>query len=195
MSTADAAPVLARARRRLIPFLFLLYIVAYLDRINVGFAALQMNQALGFSAATYGFGAGIFFLSYVLFEIPSNVILARVGARLWIARIMITWGLVSSGMMFVRGVPGFYTLRFLLGLAEAGFFPGIIFYFTRWFPARERARTIATFMTATLTAGVIGAPISGALLSIHAAGLAGWQWLFLPEGVPAVALGVVVLFV
>jgi ACS family tartrate transporter-like MFS transporter len=191
----DAAPVLAKARRRLIPFLFLLYIVAYLDRINVGFAALQMNQALGFSASTYGFGAGIFFLSYVLFEIPSNVILARVGARLWIARIMVTWGLVSSGMMFVRGVTGFYTLRFLLGLAEAGFFPGIIFYFTRWFPARERARTIATFMTATLTAGVIGAPISGALLSIHRLGLAGWQWLFVLEGLPAIVLGVVVLFV
>src|SRR4030081_2667415 len=143
----DAAPVLAKARRRLIPFLFLLYIVAYLDRINVGFAALQMNQTLGFSDATYGFGAGIFFLSYVLFEIPSNVILARIGARLWIARILITWGLVSSAMMFVRGPSGFYTLRFLLGLAEAGFFPGLIFYLTRWFPVRERARTIAAFMT------------------------------------------------
>jgi ACS family tartrate transporter-like MFS transporter len=195
MPPADVAAVLTKARRRLIPFLFLLYIVAYLDRINVGFAALQMNQALGFSASTYGFGAGIFFLSYVLFEIPSNVALARFGARLWIARIMITWGLVSSGMMFVRGATGFYTLRFLLGLAEAGFFPGIIFYFTRWFPPRERARTIATFMTATLSAGVIGAPISGALLSIRGLGLAGWQWLFVLEGVPAVVLGVVVLFV
>jgi MFS transporter, ACS family, tartrate transporter len=192
---ADVAPILAKARRRLIPFLFLLYIVAYLDRINVGFAALQMNEALGFSASTYGFGAGIFFLSYVLFEIPSNIILARVGARIWIARIMITWGLVSSATMFVRSAQGFYTLRFLLGLAEAGFFPGIIFYFTRWFPARERARTVATFMTATLTAGVIGAPVSGALLSLHAGGLAGWQWLFLLEGLPAVVLGVVVLFV
>jgi MFS family permease len=185
---------LAKARRRLIPFLFLLYIVAYLDRINVGFAALQMNQALGFSATTYGFGAGIFFLSYVLFEIPSNVILARVGARLWIARIMITWGLVSSSMMFVRSASGFYTLRFLLGLAEAGFFPGVIFYLTRWFPARERARTIAAFMTAILIAGVIGGPISGALLTFDGVGgLAGWQWLFLLEGLPAVVLGVVVL--
>ena len=185
---------LAKARRRLIPFLFLLYIVAYLDRINVGFAALQMNQALGFSATTYGFGAGIFFLSYVLFEIPSNVILARVGARLWIARIMITWGLVSSSMMFVRSASGFYTLRFLLGLAEAGFFPGVIFYLTRWFPARERARTIAAFMTAILIAGVIGGPISGALLTFDGVGgLAGWQWLFLLEGFPAVVLGVVVL--
>ncbi|MGH9139948.1 MAG: MFS transporter [Vicinamibacterales bacterium] len=185
---------LGRVRRRLIPFLFLLYIVAYLDRINVGFAALQMNQALGFSATVYGFGAGIFFLSYVLFEIPSNVILARVGARLWIARIMISWGIVSSATMFVRSASGFYALRFLLGLAEAGFFPGIIFYLTRWFPARERARTIAAFMTATLVAGVIGGPISGAVLSLHGAGgLAGWQWLFLLEGLPSIVLGVVVL--
>jgi ACS family tartrate transporter-like MFS transporter len=190
----EIARVVAKARRRLIPFLFLLYIVAYLDRINVGFAALQMNQALGFSATVYGFGAGVFFLSYVLFEIPSNVILARVGARLWIARIMISWGLVSSAMMFVRSASGFYALRFLLGLAEAGFFPGLIFYLTRWFPARERARTIAAFMTATLIAGVIGGPISGTLLSLHGAGgLAGWQWLFLLEGVPSIVLGAVVL--
>jgi ACS family tartrate transporter-like MFS transporter len=190
----DVAIVLAKARRRLIPFLFLLYIAAYLDRINVGFAALQMNQALGFSSTVYGFGAGIFFLSYVLFEIPSSVILARVGARLWIARIMITWGLVSSAMMFVHSASGFYTLRFLLGLAEAGFFPGIIFYLTQWFPARERARAIAAFMTATLIAGLVGGPISGALLSLHGAGgLAGWQWLFLIEGVPSIVLGLVVL--
>ena len=190
---ADAAPVLAKTRRRLIPFLFLLYIVAYLDRINVGFAALQMNQALGFSPTIYGFGAGIFFLSYVLFEIPSNVILSRVGARIWIARIMISWGIVSSAMMFVQGVTGFYTLRFLLGMAEAGFFPGIIYYLTRWFPIRERARTIAAFMTATLIAGVIGGPLSGALLSFDGFGLAGWQWLFLLEGLPAIVLGVFVL--
>jgi len=191
---ADAGRVLARARRRLIPFLFLLYIVAYLDRINVGFAALQMNAALGFSATTYGFGAGVFFLSYTLFEIPSNVILARVGARLWIARIMITWGIVSSAMMLVRGPAAFYTLRFLLGAAEAGFFPGMIYYLTRWFPARERARTVAAFMTATLTAGIIGGPVSGALLSLDgASGLAGWQWLFLVEGAPAIVLGLVVL--
>ncbi len=191
---ADLERAVSKARRRLIPFLFLLYLVAYLDRINVGFASLQMNQALGFSATTYGFGAGIFFLSYVLFEIPSNVILARVGARLWIARIMISWGLVSSAMMFVRSAGGFYTLRFLLGLAEAGFFPGLIFYLTRWFPVRERARTVAAFMTATLIAGVVGGPISGALLSMHGTGgLQGWQWLFLLEGLPAIVLGVVVL--
>jgi MFS transporter, ACS family, tartrate transporter len=188
------ASALAKTRRRQIPFLFLLYIVAYLDRINVGFASLQMNHALGFSATTYGFGAGIFFVSYVLFEVPSNIILARVGARLWIARIMISWGLVSSAMMFVRSAESFYVLRFLLGVAEAGFFPGIIFYLTRWFPPRERARTIAAFMTATLVAGVVGGPISGALLSLDGrAGIAGWQWLFLVEGVPAIVLGFVVL--
>jgi MFS transporter, ACS family, tartrate transporter len=190
----DSGRVVAKVRRRLIPFLFLLYIVAYLDRINVGFAALQMNASLGFSATVYGLGAGIFFLSYTLFEIPSNVILARIGARLWIARIMISWGLVSSAMMFVRTAPAFYALRFLLGAAEAGFFPGIIFYLTLWFPGRERARTVAAFMTAVLMAGVVGGPLSGALLSLHGVGgLAGWQWLFLLEGLPAVVLGVVVL--
>jgi MFS transporter, ACS family, tartrate transporter len=191
---ADAARVLARVRRRLIPFLFLLYIVAYLDRINVGFAALQMNASLGFSSTTYGLGAGIFFLSYTLFEIPSNIMLARIGARLWIARIMISWGVVSASMMFVRSAPAFYTLRFLLGAAEAGFFPGIIFYLTLWFPRRERARTVAAFMTAVFFAGVVGGPLSGALLSMHGAGgLAGWQWLFLLEGLPAIVLGFVVL--
>lgn len=190
----DLASAVSIVRRRLIPFLFLLYIFAYLDRINVGFASLQMNAALGFSAATYGFASGIFFLGYVVFEIPSNIILARVGARLWIARIMITWGLVSAATMFVRSAEMFSVLRFLLGVAEAGFFPGIIFYLTRWVPARERARTIAMFMTATLSAGIIGGPLSGALLSLDgAAGLAGWQWLFLLEGVPAVLLGFVVL--
>src|SRR2546421_9473148 len=170
------ATALAKARRRLLPFLFLLYVVSYLDRINVGFAALQMNAALGFSSVTYSFGAGIFFLSYTLLEIPSNVILARVGARLWIARIMITWGLVSAAMMFVRSAPAFCALRFLLGAAEAGFFPGIIYCLTRWFPRRERARAIAGFMTAVVVAGVIGGPISRAPLSlVRARGPAGWQ--------------------
>lgn len=186
---------LARVRRRLIPFLFLLYIVSYLDRINVGFAALQMNQALGLSATAYGLGAGIFFVSYTLFEIPSNLILARVGARLWIARIMITWGLVSAGTMLARSPTDFYVLRFLLGVAEAGFFPGIIYYLTQWFPYSERARTVAAFMTATLVAGIVGGPISGALLTMDGVGgLAGWQWLFLLEGLPAVVLGFVVLW-
>ena len=188
------AIALAKARRRLLPFLFLLYVVSYLDRINVGFAALQMNAALHFSGVTYSLGAGVFFLSYTLLEIPSNVILARVGARLWIARIMITWGLISASMMFVRSATAFYVLRFLLGAAEAGFFPGIIYVLTRWFPRRDRARAIAGFMTAVVVAGIVGGPVSAVLLSMDGrAGLAGWQWLFLVEGVPAVVLGVFVL--
>jgi MFS transporter, ACS family, tartrate transporter len=193
-TAATAATAVAKARRRLIPFLFLLYVVSYLDRINIGFAALQMNAALRFSNITYSLGAGVFFLSYTLLEVPSNVILARVGARRWIARIMISWGLVSAGMMFVRSAAGFYVLRFLLGAAEAGFFPGIIYCLTRWFPARDRARAIAGFMTAVVIAGIVGGPISGALLSLDGVGgLAGWQWLFVVEGLPAVVLGFVVL--
>jgi ACS family tartrate transporter-like MFS transporter len=185
---------LSKARRRLVPFLFLLYVVSYLDRVNVGFAALQMNAALGLSDVTFSLGAGIFFLSYTLFEIPSNIILARVGARLWIARIMITWGVVSAAMMLVRGAAGFYILRFLLGAAEAGFFPGIIYCLTRWFPSDQRARAIAGFMTAVVVAGIVGGPLSGLLLSFDGAGgLAGWQWLFVLEGLPAVVLGAVVL--
>ena len=184
-----------RVRLRLIPFLACLYLIAYLDRVNVGFAALQMNAALGFSGRVYGLGAGIFFIGYFLFEVPSNLILARVGARVWIARIAIVWGLVSISELFVRGPISFYVVRFLLGAAEAGFFPGIVFYFTYWFPARERARAVAQFSTASMAAGIVGAPLSGALLSLRGAGgLDGWQWLFLVEGVPAVVLGVVALF-
>ena len=195
MSTSSVqARAIRRVRWRLLPFLALLYFIAYLDRVNVGFAALQMNAALGFSSSVYGFGAGIFFLGYFLFEVPSNLALARIGARIWIARIAIVWGIVSIAMMFVSGPRSFYVMRFLLGAAEAGFFPGIIFFLTRWCPVRERARMIASFMTATLLAGVIGAPISGVLLSLNGVGgLAGWQWLFLLEGLPAVVLGVVVL--
>jgi ACS family tartrate transporter-like MFS transporter len=188
----DERQVLAKIRRRLIPFMFLLYIVSYLDRVNVGFAALQMNQDLGLSAGDFGLGSGIFFIGYFLFEVPSNLIMERIGARLWIARIMISWGLVSAGMMFMKGTTSFYTLRFLLGLAEAGFFPGMILYLTYWFPRRDHARAIALFMTANAVAGVVGGPISGALLTLHGlGGLAGWQWLFLLEGLPAVGLGVV----
>ena len=152
-----------------------------------------MNRDLGFTPSVFGWGAGIFFVGYVLFEIPSNLIMHRVGARRWIARIMISWGLVAAAMMFVRGVASFYAMRMLLGLAEAGFFPGIILYLTYWYPDEMRGRAIALFMTAAVTAGVIGGPISGALLTLHGAGgLAGWQWLFLIEGLPAVVLGVVV---
>jgi MFS transporter, ACS family, tartrate transporter len=186
---------LGKVTRRLIPFMFVLYIVAFLDRVNVGFAALQMNEDLGFSEAVYGLGAGIFFIGYFLFEVPSNLILERVGARVWIARIMITWGIISMAMFFVQGPMSFYVLRFLLGVAEAGFFPGMILYLTYWFPARERARAVAFFMTAVPIAGVIGSPLSGTLLTLDGlTGLAGWQILFLVEGLPAVILGFVVLF-
>src|SRR6201982_68250 len=179
---------------RRIPFLFLLYIIAWLDRVNVGFAGLEMNADLGFSSTVFGFGSGIFFLGYCLFEIPSNIILERVGARLWIARIMVTWGLISAGLMFVRTPPLFYLLRFFLGVAEAGFFPGVIYYLSLWYPTAQRARAIAAFMTAVPVTGLIGGPLSGALLELNGVfGLAGWQWLFLVEGVPAVLLGVIVL--
>ena len=186
--------VVRRVTLRLIPFLFLLYIVAYLDRINVGFAALQMNTELNLSHAVFGIGGGIFFIGYFLFEIPSNLILHRIGARIWIARIMISWGLIASAMMFVVGPKSFYALRFLLGVAEAGFFPGVILYLTYWFPGRHLARNVAFFMTATPLAGVIGGPISGALLEMHGfGGISGWQWLFLLEGLPAVLLGLLTL--
>jgi ACS family tartrate transporter-like MFS transporter len=185
---------LAKITLRLIPFMFVLYIVAFLDRVNVGFAALQMNEDLGFSDTVYGLGAGIFFIGYFVFEVPSNLIMERVGARVWIARIMITWGVISSAMFLVGGETSFYILRFLLGVAEAGFFPGMILYLTYWFPARERARRVALFMTAIPIAGVFGSPLSGALLTLDGfAGLEGWQIMFLAEGIPAVLLGLVVL--
>jgi ACS family tartrate transporter-like MFS transporter len=179
----------------LIPFLFVLYIVAWLDRVNVGFAGLQMNSDLGFSSAAFGFGSGVFFLGYCLFEVPSNLVLHRVGARRWISRIMISWGASSMAMMFVRSAPTFYVLRFLLGAAEAGFFPGVVYYLSHWYPEGQRARAIAAFMTAVPVSGVVGGPLSGALLTLNGFfGLAGWQWLFLAEGVPAILLGVIVLF-
>jgi ACS family tartrate transporter-like MFS transporter len=186
--------VYRRISRRLIPFLLVLYVVAYLDRINLSFAAPDMTRDLGFSAEVYGFGAGLFFIGYFLFEIPSNLILQRTGARIWIARIMISWGIIASAMMFVRSETGFYLLRFLLGLGEAGFFPGILLYLTYWFPAGRRAGAVALFMSATAIAGIVGAPLSGALLGMHGlAGLSGWHWLFFLEGIPAVILGIVVL--
>ncbi|MGA9814168.1 MAG: MFS transporter [Terriglobales bacterium] len=187
------ARVVAKLTRRLLPFLFLLYIVAYLDRINVGFAALQMKGQLGFSDEVYGLGAGIFFAGYFFFQVPSNLALAKVGARKWIAVIMVVWGIISASMIFVSSARGFYLLRFLLGAAEAGFFPGMILYLRRWFPSAARARAVALFMTAAPLAGVVGGPVSGLLLGVHGAHLMGWQWLFLLEGLPAVALGGVVL--
>ena len=195
MTPPDVGSVtLRKVTLRLIPFLFMLYIVAWLDRVNVGFAGLQMNSDLGFSSAAFGFGSGVFFLGYCLFEVPSNLILHRVGARRWISRIMISWGAISAAMMFVRTAPTFYVLRFLLGAAEAGFFPGVVYYLSHWYPEGQRARAIAAFMTAVPVSGVFGGPLSGALLTLNGLfGLAGWQWLFLMEGVPAILLGVIVL--
>lgn len=181
--------------RRIIPFMMLCYFVAYLDRINVGMAAITMNKSLGLSPVVYGAGASIFFLGYFLFEVPSNMMMQKFGARMWIARIMITWGLISGAMAFVVGPHSFYALRFLLGAAEAGFFPGLVLYFSWWFPAAYRARMTGLFMAALPIASVIGAPLSGVLLGFDGVmGLEGWQWLFIIEAVPAVVLGVVVLF-
>jgi len=188
--TIDASSLLQKLRWRLLPFLFLLYVVAYLDRINVGFAALQMKAQLGFSDSVYGLGAGIFFLGYFLFQVPANLALERVGARRWISFLMICWGIVSGCMFAVHSVASFYSLRFLLGAAEAGFFPGVIYYLRSWFPASARAGVVALFMTAGPVSGVIGGPISGLLLDWnHRGGLAGWQWMFLLEAVPAILLG------
>jgi ACS family tartrate transporter-like MFS transporter len=187
---------LEKVTRRLVAFSFLCYVVAYIDRINIGFVSAVLQRELGLSHAAYGFGAGLFFLGYFLFEVPSNLILERVGARLWIARIMIVWGFVSMAMVFVRGETSFYAMRVALGLAEAGFFPGIILYLTYWIPARERAKSGALFMMAAPVAILIGAPVSEALLGLDGwLGLAGWKWLFIVEGLPAVLLGLVALLV
>ena len=185
---ADA--VLRQVRRRLVPFAFLCYVAAYIDRVNIGFAATELQRDLGLSSGQYGFGAGLFFLGYCLFEIPSNLLLEKVGARRWIARIMISWGLVSTATMLVADVWSFMAARTLLGIAEAGFFPGMIVYLTYWIPAADRARAGALFMMAAPVAVIIGAPLSEALLKLDGAlGLKGWQWLFLVEGLPSVVLG------
>src|SRR5882724_1778822 len=195
--------VIGKVMRRLIPFLILCYFVAYLDRVNVSFAKLHMNQALGFSEAAFGLGAGLFFIAYFLFEVPSNIFLERVGARVWIARIMISWGIVSGAFAFIPSIAGatgvsnegvFYTLRLLLGACEAGFFPGIIFYLTLWFPAVYRARVISFFMLAIPISSIIGAPISGLLLNVTGWDLEGWQWLFILEALPSILVGIGVLF-
>ncbi len=181
---------------RLLPFLFLCYLCAYLDRINVAFAKLQMLKDLGFSDTVYGAGASVFFVGYLLFEVPSNLLLMKVGARRWIARIMITWGLISACMMFVSTPTTFYIARFLLGVAEAGFFPAIVFYLTYWFPSSRRSKVTALFMTGIPMSGVIGGPLSGWIMN-HMAGVhgwAGWQWLFVLEGIPTAILGVIALF-
>jgi len=188
--------VLSRVTRRLAGFGFLCYVVAYLDRVNIGFAATALRHDLHLSGSAYGFGAGLFFIGYCVFEIPSNLVLERVGARLWIARIMIAWGLVSVATMFVVGEATFYAARVLLGIAEAGFFPGMVLYLTYWIPASDRARVGALFMTAAPVSFILGAPVSDALLRLDGVfGLHGWQWLFLAEGLPAVLLGIAALFV
>ena len=190
----DERRVLARVGRRFIPLAFICYVVAYLDRVNVGFVANELQRDLHLSATAYGIAAGLFFLGYCVFEVPSNVILERVGARRWIARIMITWGLVAMATTFAHNAWTFMTARVLLGVAEAGFFPGIVLFFTYWFPASERARAGALFMTASPVAVIVGAPLSTWILRLDGVvGLRGWQWLFLIEGLPAVALGLVVL--
>ncbi len=180
---------------RLLPFLMICYVIAYLDRVNIGFAKLQMLGDLGFSETVYGLGAGMFFIGYFIFEVPSNVVLHRIGARIWIGRIMISWGIVSAGFMFVNSAGMFYFLRFLLGVAEAGFYPGIILYLTYWFPSYRRARVIALFMTAIPISGIFGGPLSGWIMETFAGvnGWRGWQWLFLIEAMPAIVLGVAVM--
>ena len=186
----------SKVDRRIVPFLFLCYILAYLDRVNVGFAKLQMSKDLGLSDAAFATGAGIFFIGYFFFEVPSNVLLKRFGARIWIARIMITWGVISSAMMFVTGELSFYAMRFALGLAEAGFFPGVIYYLTLWYPSSQRSTRTAWFVAAIALAGVIGNPISGIIMDRFsgAFGLAGWQLLFLLEGIPSAAVGIWVIY-
>jgi ACS family tartrate transporter-like MFS transporter len=189
------ARTLRRISWRIVPFIMLLYFVAYIDRVNLGFASLTMKGDLGISASVLGFGAGIFFWGYFLFEVPSNFVLHKVGARIWIARVMVTWGIAAAAMAFVQGTTSFYVIRFLLGVAEAGFFPGIILYLSYWFPARHRAGVTAYFMAAAPISTAIGSPVSASLLEMNGVmGLHGWQWLFIVEAVPAFILGVFVLF-
>ena len=188
--------VYRKVTRRLIPFLFLCYILSYVDRVNVGFAKLQMRQDLGMSDTMYGIGMGIFFIGYFFLEVPSNMMLQKVGARRWIGPIMIVWGLVSSACMYAKTPAIFYTLRFLLGTVESGFFPGVVLYLTFWYPRAYQAKTISMFMSAIALAGAFGSPVSGWIMArtAHTGGLAGWQWLFLIEGIPCVVVGIVALY-
>jgi MFS transporter, ACS family, tartrate transporter len=199
MPAAASSPTLAertrrRVDRRLMPFVFLLYIVSYLDRVNIGFAGLQMGRDLGFSDAVFGFGAGIFFVGYFLLEVPGAILAERWSARKWIARILISWGFVSSLTGLVRTVPQFYSMRFLLGIAEAGFVPGILVYLSHWYRPEDRGKAVAMFFAAIPASQVVGGPLAAALLKIHWWNLSGWRWLLLLEGVPALALGVISLF-
>jgi len=193
MDEARTEAILAKAAWRLIPVMCLMYVASFLDRVNIGFAALSMNRDLGFSPEIYGRGAGIFFLGYFLFEVPSNLMLEKVGARAWMCRIMVSWGFLSMVCAFVQGPVSFYVLRFLLGVAEAGLYPGMILYMTYWFPQGTRARFIALFLAAVPAANVIGGPVSGWLLGFEGR-LHGWQWLLLLEGIPTLVLGIAVLW-
>ncbi len=192
----DAQGLYRKISWRLIPYIFILYIFAYLDRVNVGFAAVPFMRDLRMSNTVFGLGSALYFVGQLMFDLPSNLFLQKVGPRLWIARIMISWGIIASCMMFVQGAHSFYAMRLLLGISEAGFFPGMILYLTYWFPSRERARAVGKFMTATSLAGVVGAELSRVLMNLEGkGGLHGWQWLFVMEGIPSVLLGVSVLFV
>ena len=192
---AYEAQLMRKITWKVVPFLCMCFMAAFLDRVNVGFAKEQMSKELGMDAAVYGAGAGIFFIGYFLFEVPSNLILAKVGARTWIARIMVMWAIISASFAFVQGERSFYILRFMLGAAEAGFFPGVIFYLTKFFPTAYRSRTVALFMMAAAAAGLVGGPLSGAILSLDGvAGLAGFKWLFLLEALPSLVLGVILFF-
>ncbi len=195
MTTDLYTSTLKQLNAKIIPFIVICYFVANLDKTNISIAALQMNADLGLSASMYGLGVGMFYISYILFEIPSNVIMTKVGARRWIARIMITWGIVSTGMAFVHSANQLYVMRFLLGMAEAGFAPGIIYYISCWFPKSNRARAMSFFYMGSVAASIIGLPVSGAILNMHGiAEIAGWRWLFALEGIPALVLGVLVLW-
>jgi len=195
MNTDLYSSTLKQLNAKIIPFIVICYFVANLDKTNISIAALQMNADLGLSASMYGLGVGMFYISYIIFELPSNIIMTRVGARIWIARIMITWGIVSTGMAFVHSANQLYVMRFLLGMAEAGFTPGIIYYISCWFPKSNRARAMSFFYMGSVAASIIGLPVSGAILNMHGiADVAGWRWLFAIEGIPAVVLGVLVLW-
>jgi len=191
----DEQALYRKMLRRILPFLFICYVVSYLDRVNVGFAALTMNEDIGLSATAFGIGAGLFFFGYFIAEIPSNLIMMRVGARIWIARIMITWGLISAATAFVTGPVQFGIARFLLGLGEAGFVPGVFLYLAMWFPSAIRARATALFLLGIPVANILGSPVSGTLIQLEGLGLKGWQWLLILEAVPAVLLGIACLFV
>src|SRR5580698_10076284 len=193
---AEEVSTYARVTWHLLPLLFVCYVIAYLDRVNVGFAKLQMLSDLHFSEATYGLGAGIFFIGYFFFEVPSNMLLHRLGARRWIARIMVTWAVLSAATAWVTSPTAFYVLRFFLGVAEAGFFPGLVLYLTYWFPAHRRGKMIAFLMAGNPVAGIVGGPISGFIMQRLAghSGLAGWQWLFILEAIPALILGAAIFW-